>query len=223
MKELIKKYWWVILIIGWGITFLIYSQKIKNKTQDLQFANVELSSLRDTVNTFKTKNGELVGQINSVVIDRDIAKKSLEQIGIDVKKLREENVKLKTLNLALNAQLSSSGTIYTTKRDTIYMENNVPVTYSFINDWSDGRLSLFNGYIKNNDIFTDYTYNLKFKLLVNTEKNKSIVTFVPEDDSNKTILSSANSITIMDKKPPFYKKWWLWAAIGFTGGILMTK
>ena len=99
MKELIKKYWWVILIIGWGITFLIYSQKIKNKTQDLQFANVELSSLRDTVNTFKTKNGELVGQINSVVIDRDIAKKSLEQIGIDVKKLREENVKLKTLNL----------------------------------------------------------------------------------------------------------------------------
>ena len=67
MKELIKKYWWVILIIGWGITFLIYSQKIKNKTQDLQFANVELSSLRNTVDTFKTKNKELVSQINEII------------------------------------------------------------------------------------------------------------------------------------------------------------
>jgi len=172
--------------------------------------------------TVVTKNGQLISKVNSIEVEKNNVKESLKIMGFDLKALKDENIKIKTLNFALNAQLSSLGDVSTTTIDTFKIYDTDTIWYSKINDWTDGRLSLFNGTIENNNLLTNYTYNLRFKLLSNTEKKKTIVTFVPEDISGKTIISSANSITIINKKK-WYEKWWVWTAVGATGGILITK
>ena len=219
---MIKKWWWVGLIVVFGIVLFIQHIKINRLNDDVQIKNVELSMLKDTVLTVVTRNGQLISQINSVQIEKDNIKESLEVMGFDLKSLKDENIKLKTLNFALNAQLTSSGNISTTVIDTFKIFETDTIRYQKINDWTDGRLSVFDGTIENNNLLTDYRYNLKFKLLSNTEKNKTIVTFVPDDPTNKTVISSASSITIIHKKK-WWEKWYVWTAIGLTGGILIAK
>jgi len=221
---MIKKYWWIGLIVVFSVVLFVQHIKINRLNDDVQIKNVELSTLKDTVLTVVTRNGQLISTVNSVQIEKDNIKESLQAMGLDLKALKDENIKLKTLNFVLNAQLTSSGDVATPTKDTFRIpdDGGDSIRYSIVSDWTDTRLSLFNGIVENNNLTFDYTYNLRFKLLSNTEKNKTIVTFVPDDKTGKTIISSANSITIINKKK-WYERGWVWAVAGVTGGILIAK
>jgi len=221
---MIKKYWWIGLIVVFSVVLFVQHIKINRLNDDVQIKNVELSTLKDTVLTVVTRNGQLISTVNSVQIEKDNIKESLQAMGLDLKALKDENIKLKTLNFVLNAQLTSSGDVATPTKDTFRIpdDGGDSIRYSIVSDWTDTRLSLFNGIVENNNLTFDYTYNLRFKLLSNTEKNKTIVTFVPDDKTGKTLISSANSITIIHKKK-WWEKWWIWTIVGATGGILITK
>jgi len=219
--KILKKYWWLIVIVVLLVFIFVQNKKINKIEGNLQLRNVELSTLKDSVNTFVTKNGELINQIEAVRVEKGNLRKSLEIAGFDKKELKEANIKLRNLNLALKAQIEATGNISTTIHDTFEVQNTDTIYYSIVDDWTDNKLSLFGGTIKNQKLdFESYTYKTGFKFYLSENRNNSIVTVKFDDENIK--LTTGNSISI-PHETKWYQKWWVWTTVGATAGVLITK
>lgn len=220
MKTL-KKYWWAILIVIWLIVTFVLYKKLQNAKDEIQIQNVELSTLNDSVLNVVTRNGQLLSKVQSVEVEKDNLKEALYIAGFDLKELRKDNIKKNNIILAMKAELEATGTITTTVHDTFEIVGIDTFYYSTVDDWTDGKLSLFGGTIEKKTLnFEDYKFNVGFNFFVTEEKNKSIVTVKFPDQSVKLI--TANSITVVPRKT-IWQKWWLWTAVGMAGGIFIAK
>jgi len=220
MKTL-KKYWWAILIVIWLIVTFVLYKKLQNAKDEIQIQNVELSTLNDSVLNVVTRNGQLLSKVQSVEVEKDNLKEALYIAGFDLKELRKDNIKKNNIILAMKAELDAAGTITTTVHDTFEIVGIDTFYYSTVDDWTDGKLSLFGGTIEKKTLnFEDYKFNVGFNFFVTEEKNKSIVTVKFPDQSVKLI--TANSITVVPRKT-IWQKWWLWTAVGMAGGIFIAK
>jgi len=219
-----KKYWWVGVIIIFAIVFFVQKYKITKLIEKNQLQNVEISTMKDAVLTVVAKNGVLINKIESIEVDKRNLKDALEIAGFDKQELKDENIKLKNLNLALKAQIEATGNITTTIHDTMKIVNTDTLYYTKVDDWTDNRLSLYGGTISNNELnFTKYTFKAGFDFFLSKERNKSIVTVKFDNNKDGAIkLTTANSITIINKKK-WYEKPWVWGLAGIGTGILITK
>lgn len=224
MKNLYKKYSWLILVLLAVVLLGFQKMKINQLRSENQLKNVELSTLKDSVHTFVTKSGELLAKVEAVEVEKSNLKDALELAGIDKQQLKNENIKLKNINLVLQAKMEATGTISTTIIDTFKIEKTDTVYYSKIDDWTDNRLFLYGGTISDNQLnFSKYTFQTGFKFLLTTEKNKSIVTVAFNDNQDGAIkLTTANSI-VVPHKTKWYEKPWLWGAAGLAAGIVIAK
>jgi len=217
----LKKYWYVVLILIWLIGTVVLYQKWQNSKDEIQLQNVELSTMKNSVLFITAKNGQLISKIESVNIERDNLRKSLEIAGFEIKGLRDENIKWRKVTNALKLELEVAGHVETDlKPDTFRIENTDTIYYSPVGDWSNSYLSIFNAKVETKKLFFDYRYNVGMKMVVEKYKDKSIVTATLTDP--KATITTANSITVVPKKT-IWQKWWLWTALGFTGGALLAK
>ena len=213
----------VIGIVILALIVLLVVEKIKsnNLSDDVQLRNVELSTLKDSVLSVVTKNGQLISKIESVEVDKGNLKDALSIAGFDMKELRRDNIKKNNIILAMKAQLEATGSISTTVHDTFKVVDTDTIYYSIVNDWTDSKLSIFGGTIENNNLnFERYNFKVGFDFFLIEERNKSIVTVKFPDENVR--LTTANSITVVHKTK-WYKKWWVHDLIGLTAGILITK
>ena len=213
----------VIGIVILALIVLLVVEKIKsnNLSDDVQLRNVELSTLKDSVLSVVTKNGQLISKIESVEVDKGNLKDALSIAGFDMKELRRDNIKKNNIILAMKAQLEATGSISTTVHDTFKVVDTDTVYYSIVNDWTDSKLSIFGGTIENNNLnFERYNFKVGFDFFLTEERNKSIVTVKFPDENVR--LTTANSINV-PHKTKWYRKWWLHDLIGLTAGILITK
>ena len=213
----------VIGIVILALIVLLVVEKIKsnNLSDDVQLRNVELSTLKDSVLSVVTKNGQLISKIESVEVDKGNLKDALSIAGFDMKELRRDNIKKNNIILAMKAQLEATGSITTTVHDTFKVVDTDTIYYSTVNDWTDNKLSIFGGTIENNNLnFERYNFKVGFDFFLTEERNKSIVTVKFPDENVR--LTTANSITVVHKTK-WYGKWWLHDLIGLTAGILITK
>lgn len=219
-----KKYWWVGLIVLFLIVFFIQKGVITKLVKENQLQNVELSTMKDSVLHVVTKNGLLIDKIESVEVDRKNLKDALEIAGFDKKELKDQNIKLRNLNFALKGELQAMGTVTTTIHDTMEIVNTDTIYYTKVDDWTDNRLSLYGGTIRDNELnFEKYTFEAGFNFFLSKERNKSIVTVKFRDNDDGAIkLTTANSITI-NNKLKWYEKPWLWGLAGLGTGILIAK
>jgi len=212
----------VLLLVGVIIFFYFSMESARDK---IQLKNVELSTLKDSVEMIETKNGELVAKIESAEIERDNLKESLEIAGFDIKELKAQGVKWRKVTNALKLELQAVGSVQTLVTDTFYVDTGIPgitdtIWYSTIDDWSNDYLSIFNGKIVKKKLDFDYNYKVYIDL-VQTARRKSTIVTAKLTDPNARI-TTANSITI-NHKAKWYQKWWFWGSVGLVGGVFIAK
>lgn len=216
-----KKYWWIGMIVVFVLIFFVQKYTITKLIKENQLQSVELSTMKDSVLTVVTKNGLLINKVESVEVDKRNLKDALETAGFEKKELKDQNIKLRNLNLALKAELEAMGSITTTVHDTMEIVNTDTIYYTKVDDWTDNRLSLYGGTIRDNELnFEKYTYQTGFKFYLSKDRDKSIITVKFDDPSIR--LTTANSITVINKKK-WWEKPWIWGIAGIGTGVLISK
>jgi hypothetical protein len=215
---------WIAAIAFILATFIyigIQHRKINRLSDENQLQAVELSTLKDSVSVFKSKTGELTYRLSSVEIEKGNLKRSLEFAGFDIKELKERDIAWRKVTAALRAQLAATGHVETDiKPDTFRISNTDTIYFQKVTDWSNNYLSIYNGEIVKKKLAFDYSYRTGIDILQTRHKSATIVS-VALTDPNAAIVSG-NSITIKHKKR-IWERGWLWAVVGFTGGILIAK
>jgi hypothetical protein len=94
IKTWLNKYKYILAItLFFSIFILIQNHKI-NKLSDLsQIQAVELSTLHDSVQVVKSKNGELTYKVTATEIEKGNLKKSLDLLGYDLKDFKNREIK----------------------------------------------------------------------------------------------------------------------------------
>lgn len=227
-----QKTLWIATIAFILFTFVyigIQHRKINKMGDANQLQAVELSTLKDSVLVYKSKSGELTYKLSSVEIEKGNLKRSLEFAGFDIKDLKERDIKWRKVTAALRAELAATGHGETTVTDTFRIEPARPghsggktdtVYFSKVSDWSNSYLSLFNSKIENSRLKFDYSYKTGISIL-QTQNRKATIVSVSLTDPNAAIVSG-NSITIKHKKK-IWERGWLWVAVGFGTGILISR
>jgi chaperonin cofactor prefoldin len=207
----------VILTIG-IIGYLYFSLE---KTKDaLQIANVELSVANDSVSIYRTKAGELVFKIKSVEIEKDNLKAAFEELGIDRKKLKDENIKLKDVIGYLKAEIEASGHVSTPLDLITPLQAKDSTLVRHFAPWSNKFMFVSNGTIYQNKIDFDYLYKVGIEVTPTTNKKETILNMKLTDPKASVI--SGNSFTVVNEKS-WYEKWWITGPIGILIGKLISK
>lgn len=209
-----------IIIISLFVYLGIQNRKINRLNDENQLQAVELSTLKNEVDTFRTKNGDLVSKVKSIEVDKNNLKQSLETAGLDIKKLKEDNIKWRNISNALQIELQAIGHVETPVVNTLRIENFDTIYFAKAKDWSNNYLSLFNTKIENQKLFTDYEYNVKIGLFQEHVKKGTIVTVKITDPKAK--ITSANSIIVKHEKK-WFEKPWVWGIAGLGAGILISR
>jgi hypothetical protein len=214
----------LIFTITFILTTFIYigiqHRRINRLQDENQLKAVELSTLKDTVEVYQSKNGELTYKLNVIEVKNSTLKKSLELVGFDIQKLKEKDIAWRKVTAALRMQLTASGSGETTVTDTFRIEKTDTVYFSDVEDWSNNHLTLFNSTIENSKLFFDYQYKTGISIIQESKRKETLVS-VMLTDPNASI-TTANSITIKHPKK-LWQKPWLWAVVGFAGGAIITK
>lgn len=198
----------------------IQHRRINRLSEDNQIQSIELSSIKDTVAVYKSKNGDLTGKINSVEVDNKNLKEKLEIAGFDIKELKQRDIDWRKITDALKLQIEATGSGQTTVTDTFRIVKNDTIPYMKVNDWSNNHLSLFNGEIFNKQYKFDYYYKIGVDFLTEEKRKGTVVSVILSDPKAEII--SGNSITI-DKKKKWFERPVVWALFGFGTGILISK
>ena len=207
-----------IVIFSLFVYIGIQHRKINKLGDANQLQAVELCTLKDSVLVYKSKSGELTYKLSSVEIEKGNLKKSLELMGIDKLILKERDIEWRRLTSALRLELAATGTGTTTLRDTFEIVKSDTLRYSDF-AWKNDFLS-FSGNIRDERLTFDYTYKTGISIL-QTQNRKATIVSVSLTDPNAAIVSG-NSITIKHKKK-IWERGWLWAAVGFGTGILISR
>src|SRR5665647_3473243 len=103
------KYFIYALFAGMLIIIIVQYFKINSKDKTIDLQSVELLIANDSAKVYKTKNGQVYSQLNSVVIESNVLKKSLEISGLTIKELRQKDIKWRNITATLQAELEASG------------------------------------------------------------------------------------------------------------------
>lgn len=219
-----QKTLWIAAISFILATFIymgIQHRRINHYKDVSQLQAVELSTLKDTVKVYRNKAGDLTSKFNSIEVDRDNLKRSLEFAGFDIKELNERDINWRKVTSALRMQLAATGHVETDiKPDTFRIENTDTVYFSTVEPWSNQYLSIFNGEIVKKKLVFDYRYQTRISIIPTPGRKETIVNVFLTDP--KAEITSANSITIKHKKQ-IWERGWLWAVVGFGTGILISR
>lgn len=205
----------LFLLVGY---IFIQKLKIDNLRDEKQLQAVELSTLKDSVLHHVTKIGQLTSKIEVVEIDKRNLKESLETMGLDLKELKQREIKWKNLEVILRAQLKAKGEGTTTVTDTMIVEKTDTIRYSMFN-YIDKHIS-FDGKIENKKLSFNYEYKIGIDFLLEP-KRKSTVVNVILDDPGATI-TTATSISVKHKKT-FFERPAVWVVLTAVGQYLIMK
>ena len=219
-----KNYVWIVVVvlIALAVLFFVQKRKITRLTEQTQIQAVELSQLQDSVLTYATKNGQLISKVKSVEIDKRNLKESLEVSGVQIKELKDKDIRWRKLVGVLQAELEVAGQGTATVTDTfkIIEHTTDTVYYQTIKPWTNNYLSLFEMTIENNNF--DFSYNYKTPIEIYTEqlRKKTIVTFSLPDPEAR--ITTATSITIEQKKK-FFERPIVVGTAAFLTGFFIAK
>lgn len=215
MKTFIKKHWWIVGLIVAALAIYFYqNHKIAKLSDTNQLQAIELSVLNDSVKVFKDKAGDLTFKINSISIERDNLRESLEASGLDLKELKRRDINWRKINSALETELRVAGQFTTVLRDTVY-RNSVDTIRASVFDWNNKHLS-FSGRIVNRDVTGDYSY----KMRLNVIQSANIISIYMDDPKAEII--SGNQFTVKPSKK-WYTKPLVWGLAGLVGGYFVAK
>lgn len=217
-----KLYKWITgIVIGVLLpTILVQSCNNKSLRKDNQIQSVQLIVANDSAKIYKNKAGEAYSTLNSVVIDRDVLKKSLDIAGFTIKDLKAKDIKYQNIIAVLNAKIKSIGSGSTAGRDTTIINITDTIIGRKYNNWSNGNLSLYDLYSDKDSLHHKYTYETGITLFPERQGNKTKVT-ATLTDTHATV-TAGYSIIVDSKKPSTF--WtWTWRVASFAGGYYLGR
>ena len=150
-----------------------------------QIQAVELSVLEDSVTMYKTRSGQLYGQVQAVEIDKRNLKEALEVAGFDLRVLKDQNVKYRQIIATLRMEIESINSGTTTVVDTFRIVERDTFYYQSVKDWDDGALFLSGMKIENKQLDFNYRYNIGLSHVTTRNRKGTIVTIVPDNPHTK--------------------------------------
>lgn len=218
-----QKILWIltaIIIVGTFVYIGVQHRKIEKLSDANQLQAVELSTLKDTVAVYMSKDSLLTHKLTSVEIEKGNLKKSLELMDIDRKILKNRDIEWRNITAALRMELAATGSGTTAVRDTFRMVKTDTVYFQKVDDWSNKNLSLFNAEIVNSKLNFDYKYTTGIDIYQEQQRRATFVR-VTLTDPNATI-TKGSSFFVKPKKR-FWEKPWLWGLAGLGTGILISR
>ena len=212
------------ITLGLILMLFIYmgfqNRKINRLQDQNQLQSIELSTLKDTVAVYQDKNGELTYKLGVVEVNISNLKESLATAGFNIQKLKEKDIAWRKVTAALRMQLAATGSGETTVTDTFRIEKTDTLYFLEVQDWSNNHLTLFNSKIENNKLIFDYKYQTGISIIQESKRKETLISVMLTDP--KASIITANSITVKHEKK-LWKKPWIWAVVGFAGGVIATR
>jgi len=218
-----QKTLWILSAIFILATFIyigIQHLKINRLSEINQLQQVELSVLNDSVMVYRNKAGESTYKLISVEIDRRNLKESLDKAGFEIRKLKEKDIAWRKVNSALKLQLYATGSGQTSITDTFKINTIDTVYFQKVSNWTNNYLSLFDTEIINRKLNFDYQYQTGISIIQEQKRKETVVSVFLTDPNAK--ITTANSISVQNKKK-WFEKPWLWGLAGLGTGILISK
>jgi hypothetical protein len=201
------------------VAFLVMSVKIRNLRNENQLKAVELASKNDSIKIYRTKAGEIYGKFTAIEIERTNLKKSLDILAIQIKDLKDRDIKWQNLVSVLKLKIQSSGQIITVVKDSIiYIPGKPQENLQVINPWTNGYLSL-NGYIKDHKFNGSYLYTTNLVVPTAKKVGKSYITTVSLSDPEATILEGSQIVITPTKR--WHHNPWIYRGLSFIAGFYL--
>jgi hypothetical protein len=217
-----SKAWKIVIgsIIGLLlITNIVQCVQKKSLRKDNSIQSVELLVLNDSTKIYKTRDSISYSKLNTVTIESNSLKESLEASGLTIKELRQKDIKWRDVTSVLQARLDASGSATSTLHDTVYIDSAGVKLAAKDFVWTNNYLTLA-GIVKEKDIKIDYKYKIDISSI--TEKtSKGYMVTIYTNDKQATI-TNGYQINVVNKTA-WYKKWYLWAGAGLVGGYFISK
>lgn len=211
--------WTATILLGLviAIAAMFFRERIINNRlkKDNTIQKITLASLNDSVKTYQSKNGDLIAKLSSVEVDRRNLKESLKAFGLEIKNLRDKNIKWRNITSALKMKLESAGSGETELVNTVYVDKMDTVTFAKFN-WNNNYLKLW-GQIDTTLKF-NYTYETGINLLSENVKKGTVITAYLTDPNAK--ITTGASITIKKEKK-WYQRNLVWGLVGFGAAMII--
>jgi hypothetical protein len=226
VKEIIA---WIIkniVLVGFILCLLVITilwYQNKHLKKESQIKDVLMASQNDTVKAYKTKSGDAYFKWQSVEVERNALKGSLEAMDIDIKKLKAENIHWRDLVSVQKVQIEAMGQIIANTHDSIVHDTipgHIP-QIAQVFDWtSPGKNLTLNGYFLNKVLKANYLYQVGVPLLVEKRGKSFIVTASLSDPNAK--ITTASQITIVPTQR-WWNHWYIYLTAGAVGGFILAK
>ena len=200
------------------IALILQYFRIVKLVKQNQIQAVELMLTSDSVKVLTTKSGEIYFKIQSVTIEANALKASLQAMEVDAKNLKSKNVTLGNIVSVLRQELFVQGHDTIPLKDTMVVSNALKIGARKFN-WTNSYLSL-SGLILNKNLELDYFYRTELTSVTERKGNKSIVT-VSLSDPAARIVTGSQIIVVNSKK--WWDKWYLYTLLGAGIGIWVAK
>lgn len=203
------------------IVFSVQYYKIRGLQSDNQLKAVELSTLKDSVSVYKSKNGDLTYKLTSVEIDRKNLKESLDMMGLNLKELKAKDIEWRKITSVLRAELKAKGSGETDmKPDTFRIVDRDTIYYSRFDDWTNGFLSLSNIEVERQKLKFDHTYRTGIDIITETKRKGTLVSVMLSDTT--VVVTTGNSVFVKPKQH-FWDKPWVWGVTGLAAGYFINR
>ena len=215
-----KLYKWIFGLVISILLFVILIQSYNNRSikKDFQIQSVALIVANDSAKVYRDKYGDTYSTLNSVLIDKDALRKSLDVAGITNKELKAKNIKLNEITEVLRAKLEVAGNANVALHDTVYIDSTgvkIPAKDFY---WTNKYLTL-NGIIKEKNADIKYLYQIGLDSYKTQDGDKVTYTIFSTDKENSKI-TNGYTITVRDKQPS--KFWtWTWRVASFASGYYL--
>lgn len=223
LLSVLKRFWREILIL---VLVLIVALSVRScRTQQSMVTTSE--HLRDSLYTKVTRitldKGKLAYQV--VTAEQTIAqiKQFGNELGLDNKRLKDENINLSSLVAYWKGKAQIHDTIYSDLTDTVYLDHGIQETGKEFG--YQGKYLQLSGFIPQGDasIHLDYTYNVDFNLIA-FRKGKSwfkrgqLVADIQFSDQNLKV-QSFQGVVVKESEKKVYERNWFWGLMGLVAGF----
>lgn len=218
---MLKKYWYILVILGMCVGFGIYHSIQSNKIRELKAKNNILSAVNDTLKVYKNKLGTLSSEKEAINVDYKALKGSYAILNSGYKELFDKIVLLENKNKLISAtNIKQAATI-----DSLLNSKPIEVAPNYF-QFKDSTEYLqysmfFNTSIPKTPTLLIEKINVPNNLYVSHrfEKDKVIVSVNNSNDKYYKVNDINSYIIPIEQKK---KSDWLTSGlVGFAGGILI--
>ena len=205
---------------------------ISNQRNEVYNATKELSEWKDSVQYYYNREGELVAQKNVAELELDDLKKLNDQLGIDMKELKDQVGNLKNLNSYYRGQVSTRGRGTSITIDTVVqvIENTDTVEVAAQSvDWTNDYLAIDGIFIPRfNRWDFNYSYKVDFDITSYHKKTRKGL-FAPKTLVVDLKLSDPNARVVdlqalqIKRENKWYQSTAFKVGIGLVGGFFIAN